>query len=153
MNRRFSLIALAGLLIVTSSPAEIYRWVDQRGKVHFSDRPKNGAAQKFKIVEPESEPGDIVQESVQAEQKVQRQRLLDAYREDREAEKQKRQHAEVKERQRAGKCADARNQLRTYESSRLYKTLENGERRYLNSGERQQELDLARAAVTRWCSS
>ncbi len=45
MDRGFELIAvaLAVMLIAPSAPAEMYRWVDAQGRVHFSDRPVKGA--------------------------------------------------------------------------------------------------------------
>ncbi len=37
------ILALIGLLVVTSAYAEAYRWVDDEGVVHYSDRPREGA--------------------------------------------------------------------------------------------------------------
>lgn len=153
MNHRFSLLALAGLLIVTNIQAEVYRWVDQQGKVHYSDRLDRGGAQRFEISEPDSELDRMERENMEAEQKVQRQRLLDAYREEREDEMLDRLKTEAEERQRAIKCAQARKQLSAYESSRLYRPQQGGGRYYLSSDERRQELDSARAAVSYWCDS
>ena len=43
MDKR-AIFALLSLLVVSSTPAqEAYRWVDQNGVVHFSDRPREGA--------------------------------------------------------------------------------------------------------------
>jgi len=45
-------LLLSALLIFTlSASAEIYRWVDEKGKVHFSDKPVNDAAKAY-VPEP-----------------------------------------------------------------------------------------------------
>jgi len=142
LSRIFMLLTLSGVLYANSLQAEIYRWVDESGKVHFSDRPNDGAAHKLQIETREGEPVDTDQQ----------QRLLDAYREEREAREEERLKAEERERQRSQNCAYARNRLRQYDGARLYQPLENGERRYLDDNERQGEIERVEAAVQRWCS-
>ncbi|HNR23675.1 MAG TPA: DUF4124 domain-containing protein, partial [Steroidobacteraceae bacterium] len=41
--RPLALIALAFLLAPLGAQADVYRWVDSRGEVHYSDRPVEGA--------------------------------------------------------------------------------------------------------------
>lgn len=142
LSRIFMLLTLSGVLYANSLQAEIYRWVDESGKVHFSDRPNDGAAHKLQIETREGEPVDTDQQ----------QRLLDAYREEREAREEERLKAEERERQRSQNCAYARNRLRQYDGARLYQPLENGGRRYLDDNERQGEIERVEAAVQRWCS-
>lgn len=142
LSRIFMLLTLSWVLYANSLQAEIYRWVDESGKVHFSDRPNDGAAHKLQIETREGEPVDTDQQ----------QRLLDAYREEREAREEERLKAEERERQRSQNCAYARNRLRQYDGARLYQPLENGERRYLDDNERQGEIERVEAAVQRWCS-
>lgn len=142
LSRIFMLLTLSGVLYANSLQAEIYRWVDESGKVHFSDRPNDGAAHKLQIETREGEPVDTDQQ----------QRLLDAYREEREAREEERLKAEERERQRSQNCAYARNRLRQYDGARLYQPLENGGRRYLDDNERQREMERVEEAVQRWCS-
>lgn len=153
MSMRFSVLAMAGVLAVGSIQAEVYRWVDERGKVHFSDQPKSGGAQRLELSEPEPSPGGINQQQLDAERRIQQERMLDAYREEREARAQQRQQAAAEERQRSQNCAYARNRLREYGNARLYQPLEDGGRRYLDNAERQREIERAEAAVQRWCDS
>lgn len=151
MNGRLFLATVAGLLVVSAIHAEVYRWVDERGKVHFSDRPNQGGAQKLEINEP-SDAAGIDQQRLDAERRIQQEKLLDAYREERELRQQERRKAEEAERQRSTNCAYARNRLREYGNSRLYEPLEDGGRRYLDSDERQREIDRVRASVEHWCN-
>lgn len=152
LSRIFMLLTLSGVLYANSLQAEIYRWVDESGKVHFSDRPNDGAAHKLQIETREGEPVDTDQQQYLDEQRDQQQRLLDAYREEREAREEERLKAEERERQRSQNCAYARNRLRQYDGARLYQPLENGGRRYLDDNERQREMERVEEAVQRWCS-
>lgn len=153
MSVRFFVLTVAGLLAVSNIQAEVYRWVDEQGKVHFSDRPKSGGAQRLEISEPEPDSRGIDQQQLDAERKIQQERMLDAYREEREARQQERLKAEAEERQRSKNCAYARNRLREYGNARLYQPQEDGGRRYLDSEERQREIERVEASVQRWCDS
>ncbi|HXK56383.1 MAG: DUF4124 domain-containing protein [Gammaproteobacteria bacterium] len=153
MRTGILLLTVSGLLAVSGVQAEIYRWVDEQGKVHFSDRPNRGGAQRLELSAPLPDTSGVEQERLEAERKMQRERLLDAYREEREARQLERLKAEETERQRAANCAYARNLLRKYGNARLYQPLEDGSRRYLDSVERQREIERAQASVQRWCDS
>lgn len=151
MRNHLFLLVVAGVMGMTTIQAEVFRWVDERGKVHFSDRPPGGGARRLEV--GVQEPDTTVQGRKQAEtERLQQQRRqLDAYREAREARESEQQEAEAKQRQRLKYCTYARNQLGAYQSSRLYEPLADGERRYLNNSERQREIDRMRSEVDRWC--
>jgi len=153
MNVRVILPAVIGLLFAAGVEAEVYRWVDEKGRAHYSDRPKDGGAQKLKIKQSAPDSEAIDQQRLNTERRVQQERLLDAYREEREMRQQERVKAEAEERQRSRNCAYARNRLREYQNSRLYQPLEDGERRYLDKEERIREIERAESSVRRWCRS
>jgi hypothetical protein len=46
MISRYAIAALAGLLLAGSASAGVYKWVDQDGKVHYSDKPVAGAEEQ-----------------------------------------------------------------------------------------------------------
>ena len=75
MDKR-PILLVVGLLAATAAAAQAYRWVDENGVVHYSDRPQPGAEQ---IVLPESSTttvrrfpqaadGEDEQEAVEEEQ-------------------------------------------------------------------------------------
>ena len=75
MDKR-PILLVVGLLAATAAAAQAYRWVDENGVVHYSDRPQPGAEQ---IVLPESNTttvrrfpqaaaGEDEQEAVEEEQ-------------------------------------------------------------------------------------
>lgn len=151
LSRLMMLLTLGGVLWASAVQAEIYRWVDERGKVHFSDQPKEGGAQKLEIEAPDVNAIEVNQPH--ADEQPEQQRLLDAYREEREAREEERLKAEAAERQRSQNCAYARNKLDQYNNARLYQPLEDGGRRYLDDDERQREIEQMQAAVRHWCRS
>jgi len=58
---RFFLAFLALVLIIGTSSAEIFRWVDEKGVVHFSDSPTQSAPEagaKEKVSSPDPNPED-----------------------------------------------------------------------------------------------
>jgi hypothetical protein len=153
MSTRIFILTLSGLMAVSGIQAEVYRWVDEQGRVHFSDQPNLGGARKLELSEPTPDSAGIDQERLDAERNREQERLLDAYREERESRELEREKAEKAERQRASNCAYARNRLRTYGNSRLYKPLEDGGLRYLDDDERQREIDRVERSVQHWCDS
>ena len=48
--KTFTLAILIGLLAIPA-PAEIYKWVDQNGTIHFSDKPTSAQAREVEIRE------------------------------------------------------------------------------------------------------
>ncbi|MEH6566183.1 MAG: DUF4124 domain-containing protein [Halopseudomonas sp.] len=86
--------------------AQIYRWVDAQGQVHFDQRPRQGAEQvdvKPQVVERE----DHVRESEEN-----RQRLYDV----REQERAQQRQLSAQQRQRqAARCAQMREQLAMFD--------------------------------------
>lgn len=54
MGGRIGFAAILLVACVGSSGAEIYRWIDERGEVHFSDRPVHPAAEEVTVFDNES---------------------------------------------------------------------------------------------------
>jgi glutaredoxin len=50
------LLALALALAASAAPAQIYRWTDERGKVHFTDTPPPASAKDVQKQRPASPP-------------------------------------------------------------------------------------------------
>jgi hypothetical protein len=143
---------IAAALLVLAAPGAsaegVYRWTDAQGRVHFGDRPPgDGPSTAIAPPAPPAAPAPTA-----AERAARQQRLLDAYRDERleKQELEAKQKAEEDDRRR--RCAQARDRLARYQSSgRIYDPQPNGERRYLNDGERDAEIRTARNEVGRWC--
>ncbi len=147
--RRSDWIALAVLMSVAGPPAadaQVYRWVDEDGKVHYSDIPPDENAERLPI---EIEPTDL--EAV-LEERIERRHRLE------ELEKDRRHEAEVEdeiagyEAKRAESCRQARERVASIESARrLSRVDEDGNRIQYDDEQRARALAEARRQVADWC--
>ncbi len=142
-------------IVIVASPtvmAGVYRWVDENGKVHFTDRPP--ADQKTKQVKiRQLENGDR-KDGVQteAERKQLQQRLLDSYRQDREAKQEAATKKKKESHEREVRCIYAKDQLREYrDASGLYEPQADGSRRILSKEAHAATIERIRKTVERWC--
>lgn len=114
---------------VGNAVAEVYKWTDEQGKVHYGDRPpKQEQAEVLEMPKVKSQQAP----SVSDRERLHRQRkLVEALREEREIkEKKKREAAELLKKQQAY-CA--RLHARVLDSQRInrfYRYDEQGERQY-----------------------
>lgn len=117
-------LGAALLLVSAAAAAEIYRWVDAKGKVHYSDRPV-ADAQSVEVRVPESAESGGSTEPVDDEAAAVR----------------------------AKHCALAQQRLKDYESSDgLVQEDEFGRRREIKGEERVQLIVRAQSDVKTFCS-
>ena len=132
------------LLLPGLAAAEIYRWTDANGQVHFGQRPVNGAERV------EVKPQVVERDQLTREREERANRFFDARREE-----QAQASAVAAERQakRAAECQELRRRLGNMpEGYSYYRTDANGEREYYSD----QQVDTARqqlqAQVAQRCS-
>jgi hypothetical protein len=144
------------LIIVLSLPfaasAEMYRWVDSQGKVHYSDSPPPAGAKSSKTIDtppPSAAPSGAAPKAKTWQEKEMDFRQRQAAEADAQAKKQK-EEAEAKERKQ--NCENARKSLASLESgTRIVTTDEKGERVYMDDSARAAAISEARKAVENWC--
>ncbi|MGQ7956718.1 DUF4124 domain-containing protein [Pseudomonas sp. SP16.1] len=125
-------LLLIASLLPTLATAEIYRWTDAQGRVHFGQRPVAGA-------EPVEVKPQVVERDAQTrEREARSQRFYDARRDERQ------QAAGVAAEQRearAAECRDLRQRLEQIaEGYRYYREGADGERIYYSD----EQTDAAR---------
>lgn len=127
--RRLLLIAT---LLPALATAEIYRWTDEQGRVHFGQRPVAGA-------EPvQVRPQVVERDEHTREREARTQRFHDARREE---QQQAAATAAAQRAERASECQDLRRRLAQIpEGFSYYRTEANGERIYYSD----EETDTAR---------
>jgi hypothetical protein len=139
---------LAWLLVLMPAlaSAEVYRWVDDSGKVHFTDRPPAGQGEQVEIrpapaAAPASPPAGVPD----------RQRLLDMYQHERE-QRQEEQAEQARQRaERERECRRAANTLRRYQAGGpLYEDRPGG-RYFFTAAEKDQEMAELRALLNKQC--
>jgi hypothetical protein len=98
-------IALAALAAVAA--AEVHRWTDAEGRVHYGDRPPAGS-QSVPVTTGASPSQPVPSD---AERLERQQRMLDAYRQEREEKQQAEARHKAEEAERERNCALARDAL------------------------------------------
>jgi Domain of unknown function (DUF4124) len=164
---RIVILAVA-LAFAASAFAQMYRWVDKDGRVHYTSQPPPPGVKSRTLETPPpvssspardsegNEPGGKEPEAkdapkgpltpAQQEQEF-RKRQLEAQKA-REKEAQAAKEAETKQEN----CTRARETLATFESGvRISRTNAQGERYYLDDATRERETEAARKAVSDWC--
>ncbi|MDP2809404.1 MAG: DUF4124 domain-containing protein [Rhodocyclaceae bacterium] len=147
---RSDLRALAACLAIFAGPAaagEVYRWVDEQGKTHFSDTPPiQRKAEKIEIrpVMPSSPAAATQGRGWQ--QQIEESNLR------RNQQEKQEKAAEHGKQQAEQKCLAARRSLDTLNRGRpLYRVDKNGERVYIEDDQRQIEISAARRTVDTEC--
>jgi len=164
-------LTLALLLAALPASAVMYKWVDQDGKIHYSDQPPPGGTKSTAVVNtptpstpaPASAPAGAKPADnanappagaapkgpkTAAEQEMEfRKRRLEAA----EAETKRQQEAKAAEEKKRN-CAQASTRLAALEAGgRVTKYGPNGETLYLSDGEIAKELGEARKVADSWC--
>ncbi|MGB5453972.1 MAG: DUF4124 domain-containing protein [Sedimenticolaceae bacterium] len=132
-------LAMAWLLSVPSVPAaEVFRWTDESGQVHYGERPPLEGADRIELPQSGS-PAPGVDAGI-AQRRERQGRLLDAYEYER-AQKKARQALEEEQRQKAAtRCARIQQYWRRLSyAGPVYQTRADGTREYLSDPQRESE--------------
>ncbi len=154
------LLVLGSMLVFTAvASAQMYRWVDKDGKVHYTNTPPPPGVKAKTIIAPAGPSAPAASPDATAEdarkgpltpveqEQAFRKRQMDAQKAQEKTE-QARKDTEAKQEN----CARARESLATFESGqRISRTNAQGERYYLEDDARAAETEKARATVRDWC--
>jgi hypothetical protein len=142
---RTVLVTLTGLSLLAAfsqaTQADVYKYTDAQGKVQYTDKPKTLPAERIGLQSRRTDDS-----AVQEREEAERRRLQEAdnQRRDNAAAADKGQANAAPAKDKTQVCNEAREQYAKYMSTqRMYESLPNGERRYLNA----EELDRARATA------
>lgn len=148
MRFSFIYLFLTFLAVPNLLKAEVYKWVDEDGKVHFSDKPKSKNAKKFiykpKTIDQETFKNNNTKKSKTKqsspdELEIKRQQQFDTYNKS-NTEKQKRY------------CREAKEDLEITKTSQLlYNYDKNGKRYFLDEKQRKEVLEKKKSLVKKWC--
>ena len=150
------LILLASLCWSLAATAEVYKWVDKDGNVHFTDQKPEAEKNAETVDTSFSELSETRQQA--AEQRIELLRQSEIsnkasqaeYTDRRAQQRDKNREARAK---RDAACARGRSDLAiTERSNRLYTTDENGERSYLSDEQRVARTTAARKLIADHCN-
>ena len=128
--------------------ADVYKWTDAQGRVHFGDKPPAGASETITMPSRETPATPAL-----SEDRIEKQRrLLDAYAEERRLKAEADEQARQDKAERKRNCADLRDDLRKQENAgSIYQLDKNGERVFLSKEEREASTEALRKEVAYWC--
>ena len=141
-------IAFAALLAASTAHPQVYRWVDEQGKVHYGERPPSGAKAspvEDRLAAPPGAPAPkAAPDASQQERDFQRSRM------EREQTEAREQKAAEKAKQ---QCERERSRLAQLRNVRRIQSGvdEKGNLRYMSDAERADAIASQEGAVARAC--
>ena len=150
MLRLASALALT-LTLASVASADVYRYVDSKGNVQYTDKPALLPAQKIAV---QSRPTDATEVAAGSEVEQARTAAAAAARQQAAARQSDQNKAgRITATAKAEQCVKARERNDAYSTSkRLYETLPDGERRYLTDVELDEARASAEKAVAEMCN-
>ncbi len=142
------LFCLCAFFLVLPAQAELYKWTDGAGKVHYSDQPPSVETQTIKTpAAGQAATTSEATQSLNAKEQAYQKRLKDAEDARAKAEKDAEQ-ARIKREN----CDKARNNLATLQNKpRVYTTNAAGQRVYMDDSARADALAASQKAVSENC--
>ncbi|WP_422126463.1 DUF4124 domain-containing protein [Thioalkalivibrio sulfidiphilus] len=147
------LALVLAMALAAPAGAQIYRWVDEQGQVHFGDcaPPRCNSTEVRMAPGPSQEQLERAREERERQREAREQREL-IQRQVQEAERREQQQQERQQAQRRSYCQQARSELRILETPRpVFHVDEKGERVYLDDATRSTQIQQARQNVARFC--
>lgn len=137
--------ALLPLLLCLPVHAEVYKWTDENGRVHFGDDPGGRKAEVLAAPAATSPPAPAGPAA--GDNRERQRRLLEVM----QAEREERERAErAKAAERARKCRLLTTTLKNAEGKVLYDT-SGGQQRFLTPEQTKQYIDDLRAGTRDFC--
>ncbi len=148
LNRLLALLVC--LLLVLPAAAQVYKWVDKDGKIHYSDKPprdpKAKSVQDMNIESKPTDPEAVARELAELEA---RGKSTD---ENLRVEAQVREQTAVEKAANEQRCDQARARLAVLESvQRMVTVDQDGKQTYKSDGETNAEREKARKRVADTC--
>ena len=135
------------ILFTPVSHAEIYKWTDEHGQVHYGDSSENPQTEQIEIDASTPEPDVGI-----AERREKQRRLLEILDEERTEKEQKRAQAEEQIKETRIRCMELRKyQTRIKEANILYNLDEEGNRQILDEDSHKKEIAEVDEAVNKYC--
>lgn len=138
-------ILLCLLLLPGLAAADIYRWTDANGQVHFGQRPAAAGAEKVEV-----KPQLVERDPLASERQARTNRFYDARREE---QAQASSVAAERQAERATECRELRSQLASIpEGRRYYRSEADGQRSYYTDDQLDTARQQLRNRVSERCS-
>ncbi len=133
-----------------SAAAEVYKWVDAKGRTYFGDKPPESVKSVTRI--DTSAATRISEEPDTDARRLKQQKLLKAFSAERKEREEVRRTARIRKAKVKRKCAATRRDLTRLERSNLvYSQDKNGVRKYASDAQRAQLIAQFKATLRKNC--
>jgi Domain of unknown function (DUF4124) len=153
--KKSSLATLLFVFVAMITAAQVYKWVDEEGEVHFGDRPpENTNPEELVVPEgPSSEEIEAAQEELRRTIELQKEREKVAA-EKRQILREEKRSKSIEARSRFNRCVVARQQfvILGYKV-RVFKIMPDWSRKYLSNDDRPQEISKFSDLANEYCDT
>lgn len=137
------------ILVTVQTHAEVYKWTDDKGQVHYGDKPIAVPEAEAFGVDTRKNSGVALDDKTRVEK---RQRLLDAMAEDRKEKVKQREKARAENADRQRRCVYYKDRLRlSQQASGVYRLDQDGNRVFLSEAGREQSSRNLQAQINKYC--
>lgn len=139
---------LITLIISPVCHAEIYKWTDEHGRVHYGERPASKNTEKVEIKSSPSnhDPG------ISSERQEKQRKLLEVLEEERQEKAQKKEEELKQKREIERECAELNDYYQSLKEVNLvYELDEEGNRNFLSEDQHQQEIAEVEKYLDKHC--
>lgn len=147
--RRKTLALLSFVVAALAAHAQVYKWVDENGRVHYGEKPPEGVKSSEVSVKsaPSAAPPETSQTWKEKDAEFQR-RKIEREQKEQASEAERKRLAEARRRD----CANARGELDILtRGGGVYRTDEKGERLYLQESQRAARIEAAKKHIESSC--
>ena len=132
-----------------SEAAEIYKWIDENGVVHFGDRPGNSRTEKIDI----EDSGNFLSVDPELEKHRQKQnRLLDRMEEERKMNEEDRAKRKEQQKKLNKTCMEAKDYKKNMKlAGRIYRLDDQGNRVFYSNEERKNYEKKVNDLISKYC--
>ena len=148
------LLSLLTLNLNSIGANKIYKWVDENGKVHYSDNPPAHKMEQADEVKVTPRPGDTPsQPSLSAQQRIKNaQNWMQSTQEQKKLRQQEKQLEKTEKNNREVKCKNLKAELQTYQRSNvLWDKDKDGKLYAMNEEQRQQTFAELEKTIKKNC--
>lgn len=153
MTKQFLLLsALLCIAFSTNLSAKVYKWVDENGKVHYSDKPFNKGEKELDIKSKVS-PEQSAQARAKAQERIEKlKRQVQSTIAEQNAQQESSAKSAQEKRKLKQNCTVAQKQLALLKQQvRIVETDEKGEVKYLTDEERQKQIKELKGLISQHC--
>ncbi|PWK46425.1 DUF4124 domain-containing protein [Pleionea mediterranea] len=152
-KRTLALLLALPLVLPHATAGKIYKWVDENGKVHYSDKPPKDQKKTEQLALPEAKEETAKTKSVSAQQRIRNaNKWLNNSREKRQQKQQEKARAEAAKKKQQRECQVMRNELTEYQHTNvIYDYDKSGKRFYYTDEQREQFIENLKSNIKQQC--